>query len=83
MENSYTHNGKQNIKKYWVIIPCKTASQPKAIYFSYIHSYLNCANIAWGNTHLTKLNKIRTLQKHAASIVFNENKLCHSRPPLQ
>ena len=27
----------------------------KAIYFSYIHSYLNYTNIAWASTSITKL----------------------------
>ena len=30
-------------------------SSLKTIYFSYIHSYLNYANIAWGTTYRTKL----------------------------
>ena len=30
----------------------------KTIYFSYIHSYLNYANIAWASAYATKLNKI-------------------------
>ena len=30
----------------------------KTIYFSYIHSYLNYANIAWASTYVTKLNKL-------------------------
>ena len=29
----------------------------KAIYFSYIHSYLNYASIAWASTYVTKLKK--------------------------
>ena len=29
----------------------------KTIYFSYIHSYLNYANIAWASTYVTKLKK--------------------------
>ena len=29
----------------------------KSIYFSYIHSYLNYANIAWASTNPTKLKK--------------------------
>ena len=29
----------------------------KSIYFPYIHSYLNYANIAWASTNATKLKK--------------------------
>ena len=28
-----------------------------ALYYSLIHSYLNCANLAWGSTYLTNLKK--------------------------
>lgn len=31
----------------------------KIIYFSYIHSYLNYASIAWASTCFTKLKRIR------------------------
>ena len=30
----------------------------KTIYFSYIHSYLNYANIKWASTYFTKLKTI-------------------------
>ena len=30
----------------------------KSIYFAYIHSYLNYANIAWASTYRTKLKTI-------------------------
>ena len=55
----------------------------KAIYFSYIHSFLNYSNIAWASTHFTKLKTINYKQKQAARIVFHEDPLCHSRPLLQ
>ena len=45
----------------------------KTIYFSYIHSYLNYANIAWASTYVTKLKKINLLQKQAVRFVFNED----------
>ena len=35
-----------------------------ARYYSYIHSYLNYANLAWGSTYLTNLKKLRSQQKH-------------------
>ena len=55
----------------------------KALYFSYIHLYLNYANIAWASTHFTKLKTISYKQKQATRIVFNEDRLCHSRPLLR
>ena len=45
----------------------------ESIYLSYIHSYLNYANIAWASTNPTKLKKIHYLQKQAARIIFNED----------
>ena len=55
----------------------------KSIYFSYIHSYLNYANIAWASTNPTKLKKIHYLQKQLAQIIFNRDRLCDSRPLLK
>ena len=55
----------------------------KIIYFSYIHSYLNYANLAWGSTYYTKLKTIHYQQKHAVWITFNEYILGHSGPLLQ
>ena len=46
----------------------------KTIYFSYIHSYLIYANISWGSTYFTKLKTVHYQQKHAARIIFNQNK---------
>ena len=54
----------------------------KSIYFAYIHTYLNYANIAWGSTYKTKLETIHFYQKHAVRIVFNEDKLTQFRPLL-
>ena len=55
----------------------------KTIYFSYIHSYLNYANVAWASTYFTKLKTIHYQKKHAARIIFGEDILTHSRPPLR
>ena len=52
----------------------------KAVYFSYIHSYLNYANIAWASTYATKLKRVYLKQKHKVRIVFNKDKLTHSKP---
>ena len=35
----------------------------KTLYFSYIHSYLNYASIAWASTHFIKLETISYKQK--------------------
>ena len=52
----------------------------KTIYFSYIHSYLNYANIAWASTRITKLKPLLYKQKHVVRIVFNEGHLSRSKP---
>ena len=52
----------------------------KTVYFSYVHSYLNYANIAWASTYATKLKIVYLKQKHVARIVFNKDKLTHSKP---
>ena len=55
----------------------------KAIYFSFIHSYLNYANITWASKYFTKLKTIHYQQKHAARIIFDEDILTDSRPLLR
>ena len=52
----------------------------KCIYFAYIHSYLNYANIARVNTYQTQLKRIHLLQKCAVHIIFNENNITHPIP---
>ena len=52
----------------------------KQICFAYIHAYLNYANIAWANTHKTKLKKVQSKQKHALRIIFNQSKTSPSEP---
>ena len=53
------------------------------LYFSCLHSCLIYINISWGSTYFTKLKKVHYQQKHAARIIFNQNKLSHSRLLLQ
>ena len=52
----------------------------KYIYFSFIHSYLNYANITWASTNKTKLTKLLKLQKHACRIIYNVDKMAHTKP---
>ena len=44
---------------------------------------MNYVNIAWASINQTKLKKIHYLQKQAARIIFNEDRLCHSGPLLK
>ena len=50
-----------------------------ALYYSYIHSYINYANLAWGGTYLTNLKKLRSQQKHAIRIVHDKTKFEHTK----
>ena len=43
----------------------------RRIYFSFIHSYIQYANMAWDSTNKTKLKKIFGERKQAARIILN------------
>ena len=75
---------KRNLPRHWPFISCKILDESslKTVYFSYIHSQLNYANIVWASTYQTKLKTVHYHQKHAVPIVFNQEKLTHSRPIL-
>lgn len=45
-----------------------------SLYYSYIHTYISYANIAWGSTYVSNLKKINSQQKHAIRIIYNKNK---------
>ena len=47
-----------------------------ALYYSYIHSYLNYANLSWGSTYRTNLKKLCSQQKHAIRMVHNNTIIC-------
>ena len=44
------------------------------LYYSYIHSYIPYANIAWRNTYLSNLKKISGQQNHSVRIIYNKMK---------
>ena len=50
-----------------------------ALYFSYIHSYINYANLLWGSTNRTFLRKINSQQKHTLRLIPNKNRFYHSK----
>ena len=54
-----------------------------SLYYSYIHSYINYANVAWGSTHLTNLKILFSQQKHAMHIICNKGKFEHTKQLLQ
>ena len=56
------------------------AKSLQKIYFSFIHSYLNYANIAWGSVPKTRLKNLFIKQKHAVRTVFRANRFTHSKP---
>ena len=58
-------------------------SSLKSVCFSYIHTYLNYASIAWLSTYQKKVKTVYYHQKHTVQIVFNQEKLTHSRPFLR
>ena len=43
----------------------------RTLYFSFVHSYLNYGNIAWGSTTQTKLKKLASKQRQD-----NQSNLC-------
>ena len=45
-----------------------------SLYYSYIHSCISYANIAWGNTYLSNLKKISSQQKQFVHIIYNKIK---------
>ena len=49
-----------------------------ALYFSYIQSYINYANLVWGSTHRTYLRNINSQQKHALNLIHKKNRFYHS-----
>ena len=55
----------------------------KQLYFSFIRSYINYANIAWASTHKSKLECLYRHQKHAARLINFKNRFSHAAPLLK
>ena len=45
-----------------------------SLYFSYIHSYINYANLSWTGAHQSNLKKIHSQQNHVLRIVYNKDR---------
>ena len=50
------------------------------LYFSFIHSYLNYANIAWASTNKSNLISLYRHQKHAIRIIYDKDRFVHTKP---
>ena len=55
----------------------------RQLYFAFIQSYLQYANIAWASTHKSKLNQIFRHQKHAIRIINFKNRYTHAKALLE
>ena len=76
----YTENKvAKNIGLIYKAKPYLNKDSLLAIYFSYIHSYINYANLVQGTTHRTYLRKINSQQKHALRLIHNQNRFYHSK----
>ena len=62
----------KNIGLLYRTKPYHDKTSLKAIYFSFIHLYLNYASIAWASTRITKSKPLLYKQKQPVPIVFNE-----------
>ena len=52
------------------------------LYFSFIHSYVNYANIAWASTSKSKFERLYRCQKHAARAIYHKDRYTHASPLL-
>ena len=52
------------------------------LYFSFIHSYVNYANIAWTSTSKSKLERLYRCQNHAARVIYHKDRYTHASPLL-
>ena len=50
-----------------------------SLYFSYIHSYISYANLAWASTNKNNFKKIHSQQKHALRVVYDKDRYCHMK----
>ena len=70
------------VKNIWLIYKAKPYLNKDlilALYFSYIHSYVNYAYLVWESANRTYLWKINSQQKHALRLIHNKNRFYHSK----
>lgn len=49
------------------------------LYYSFIHTYTNYGNIAWGSTNRTNLEKINIKQKYSVWVIHSKDRFTHAR----
>ena len=54
----------------------------KQVYFSFIHSYVNYANIVWAITSKSKLERLYRCQKHTDRVIYHKDRSTHASPIL-
>ena len=54
----------------------------KQLYFSFIHCYVNSANIAWASTSKSKLERLYRCQKYAATVIYHKDWYTYASPLL-
>ena len=52
----------------------------KQIYFSFIHSFLNYANISWVSTSKSNLISLYQHRKHAIRIIYEKDRFAQTKP---
>ena len=55
----------------------------KLIYFSFVHSHLSYANLIWGSTHPSKLDKLASQQRHICKIIKFKNRHDSAIPVME
>ena len=67
---------------FWKVGRCYDSQrkQLNQLYFSFVHSYLKYANLAWGFTQKTHLSTLYHQQKHLIRLLSFKDQIRHSRP---
>jgi len=55
----------------------------KQLYFAFVNSYINYANIVWASTSKSKLERIYRQQKHSARLINFKDRYTHAKPLLE
>ena len=59
----------KNIGSLFKTTPFLNKQSLLSLYYSYIHNYINYANVAWASAFMTDLKKLSNQKKHAMRII--------------